>query len=307
MYLNLDLLSRKLQITYDEIASILEEIEKRENEEKADFINELAPKIQEIYTQIDKSRNFAEFNNLLVAIMQRSRRQVPEIPTSEVDFLEEKSKDDPSIVRDSEPRIIDEVFEEYITEEYLKPLYEEHDEATMEIAKLDKLLAKNFMSELKEVLVEKHKSMSEREAKALLRKYPELRDRTNFKENDVSAEESATETKNPDIPRPPPLPRLSGPPERLPNCLMLKEKMRSRGPVPLPRARNPESPIISAPRPPPLPPILQGESLDNAERLSINLPFPGPRKIPAFVNCDEEFVGSGENSDEESEMTDDSA
>ncbi|XP_043282645.1 uncharacterized protein [Venturia canescens] len=306
LYLNLNLLSRKLQITYDEIASVLEQIEKHENGEAAELMSELAPKIQEIHSQIEKSRNFAEFNNLLVAVIQRPRHGAQEVLPSEADPLEPEIEDDRAIVRDSEPRIIDEVFEEYITEEYLKPLYEESDDLTMEIAKLDKLLAKNFMSELKEVLVEKNKSMSEREAKALLRKYPGLRERTNSEENHVPVNESKNGEENMDIPRLPPLPRLVEVSEGSPKPFSQKET-RSRGPVPLPRARNIESPNIFVPRPPPLPSLLQTESPDDTERLSINLPFPGPRNIPVFVNCEEEFIGSGENSEEELELNSDSS
>lgn len=304
--MNLDLLSRKIQATYDTIGLILEEIDDRDDLTATDdeFLASLTPRINDVYKQLDTAKNFAEFNNLLMAMLQRSRRR-NDSPTTEEPEIRPEVERYPLIVKDSDPQIIDEVFEEYITEEYLKPMYDENDEAGIESAKLDKLLAKNFMSELKEALIEKYKSMSEREAKALLRKYRE----TN---GDAMVENKARhqDSEKPTVPRPPPLPGISWDDGEPGIMVATKPKSKFRPPVPLPRTnvktRYQESESLeceverfSIPVPPHLPSRIN--ITEKSERISVDLP---KRNIPAFVKFEEEFIGSGENSPEELEDSD---
>lgn len=125
-------------------------------------------KLSKAFKEIDTAKNLAEF---VVLLMTRSR--FSDLKSSQPvtdDTMINQNLDLPVII-DSDPEILDEVFEEYIKEEYLNPLNEDTDEYSLEQQKLDKLLAKNFMIELKEALIDKHKSMSERESRALQRIY----------------------------------------------------------------------------------------------------------------------------------------
>lgn len=131
-------------------------------------------KINEAYKQIEMARSFAEFSSLLIAKVQHKNKKLEDSNGDDLFTIEEKDK---TIIRlDEDPEIQDEVFEEYIKEEYLKPLSEVYNNEVVKNFKLDKLLKKNFMSELKEALIEKHKLMNERELKALKRMYAKVRD-----------------------------------------------------------------------------------------------------------------------------------
>lgn len=164
-------------------------------------------RLDRAFKEIDIAKSLTEF---VVLLMARSGLH--------------KSKDDPSVINDitidqnpnlpviidSDPEILDEVFEEYIKDDYLESLHEETDKYSLEQQKLDKLLVKNFMSELKEALVDKHKSMSERESKALQRIYK------NISKDSVSTIEDNKSCQF--IPIPPPMPAYyiwSNPPSNI--------------------------------------------------------------------------------------------
>jgi len=194
----LDLASYKLQLAYNQVFSIFKDIDYCISQETG-----IDNKTTEIFMQrldgafkeIDVAKNLTEF---VVLLMARSGFG--------------KSKNDPSVINDitidqnlnlpviidSDPEILDEVFEEYIKDDYLESLHEETDKYSLEQQKLDKLLVKNFMSELKEALVDKHKSMSERESKALQRIYK------NISKGSVSSTEDNKNCQF--IPIPPPMP-----------------------------------------------------------------------------------------------------
>ncbi|XP_076231563.1 uncharacterized protein LOC143177508 isoform X2 [Calliopsis andreniformis] len=138
LYMHLYLASNKIQLAYGNILSILHNIDDTsENVTNEHFVEQIVQKLN---------------------ITQKDIEAAKAVDTSNV-----------SIVHDSQPEIMDEVFEEYIKEEYLKPLGEEDNEIALYNYKKDKSLFKNFMAELKDVLVDKQKSMSERESKALER------------------------------------------------------------------------------------------------------------------------------------------
>lgn len=292
MYINVDLLSRKIQSAYNNISSIVDDLDDcADCEETDEFLKSLMEKMNDVYKEIDTARNFAEFNRLLIgkflnkSVKSKDEDKVPEI--AEVKRV--------PVVFDEDPQIIDEVFEEYIKEEYLKPLYQDNDADSLERAKLDKLLAKNFMSELKEVLIDKYKSMSEREAQALLRYRKTLKDfkdvdedTENIKKNEEiisqNDEDKFMEKVNFSLPPPPPPFPMEGD--------SLETKQLSRPPIPLPRSVN-------------LPPMndVRNNIIDNlgsiinvqSERLiNMNRGI----KFPAFIDAEETFVGSGENSDQ---------
>lgn len=196
----LDLASYKLQLAYNQVFSIFKDIDDCINQE-TDIDNKtieiLMQRLDRAFKEIDVAKSVTEF---VVLLMARSG------------FRKNESKNDPSVINDitidqnpnlpviidSDPEILDEVFEEYIKDEYLESLHEETDKYSLEQQKLDKLLVKNFMSELKEALVDKHKSMSERESKALQRIYK------NISKDSVSNTEDNKNCQF--IPIPPPMP-----------------------------------------------------------------------------------------------------
>ncbi|KAH0540724.1 uncharacterized protein LOC123260086 [Cotesia glomerata] len=292
--INVDLLSRKIQSAYNNISSIVDDLDDcADCEETDEFLKSLMEKMNDVYKEIDTARNFAEFNRLLIGkFLNKSVKSKDGDKVSEVAEVERVP-----VVFDEGPEIIDEVFEEYIKEEYLKPLYQDNDADSLERAKLDKLLAKNFMSELKEVLIDKYKSMSEREAQALLRYRKTLKDfkdvdedTEDLKKNEETIshneEDKFMEKINFSLPPPPPPPLpMKGD--------SLETKRLSRPPIPLPRSVN-LSPMND----------VRNNIIDNlgsiinvqSEKLiNMNLGI----KFPAFIDAEETFVGSGENSDQE--------
>ncbi|XP_012277570.1 uncharacterized protein LOC105698147 isoform X2 [Orussus abietinus] len=170
LYVQLDLTLQKIQLTYQGLASILENIDiySETNINDKELTEIIMKKLNEVCKEMDTARNFTEFSSLLLAKMQHT--QSKEIHNEENLFDKSIAVSELPTFYDAEPEVIDEVFEEYINEEYLKPLYQDSEFSSLNY-KLDKLLAKNLMSELKEVLVEKHREMSERESKALQRMY----------------------------------------------------------------------------------------------------------------------------------------
>ncbi|XP_078040179.1 uncharacterized protein LOC144471728 [Augochlora pura] len=171
LYMQLYLTTNKLQLAYGHVLSILQDIDDNviKNVAEEDAIENILRKLNQTQKDIVAAKDFIEFGSLHLLKMQiRNRTEnhiEKDIPTPEVDT-------DIRIVHDSEPLIMDEVFEEYIKAECLKSLNDENDEkddVPVFNFKWDKSLFKNFMVELKDVLVEKHKCMSERELKALQR------------------------------------------------------------------------------------------------------------------------------------------
>lgn len=175
-YIHLDLTSLRIQLAYKEITSILECIdsqsEKDENNSK--FVETITQKMNEAYKQIENAKNFAEFSCLLIAKAQRNQEANAEKDDDNENLFPSSNNIKTIMSTDEDLEIEDEVFEEYIREEYLKPLYENENGSVIESFKLDKLLKKNFMSELKEALIEKQKSMTERELRALKRMYEKV-------------------------------------------------------------------------------------------------------------------------------------
>jgi len=167
----LDLASYKMQLAYNQVFSTFKDIDdciKQDIGIDNKTADTLMQKLDKAFKEIDTAKSLAEF---VVLLMARSGFNDLRSSQPVVDDIATNQNSDLPVIIDSDPQIFDEVFEEYIKEEYLKPLDEDTDEYSLEQQKLDKLLEKNFMSELKEALVDKHKSMSERESKALQRIY----------------------------------------------------------------------------------------------------------------------------------------
>lgn len=156
-----------------------------ENDENSvEFIESITEKMNEAYKQIENARSFAEFSSLLIAKAQRKPVKDTELENDGENLFPPTENNKIIMSIDDELEIEDEVFEEYIKEEYLKPLYESS-EGAMESFKIDKLLKKNFMSELKDALIEKQKTMSERELKALKRMYNKIQKDSSFSKTEI--------------------------------------------------------------------------------------------------------------------------
>nr|XP_033329363.1 uncharacterized protein LOC117222029 [Megalopta genalis] len=168
LYMQLYLTTNKLQLAYGHVLSILQDIDDNviKNMAEKDAIENTLRKLSQIQKDIEAAKDFIEFSSLHLLKTQIRDRTENHI---EKDVLTPEVDADIRIVHDSEPLIMDEVFEEYIKTECLKSLNDESDEVPICNSKWDKSLFKNFMIELKDVLVEKHKCMSERELKALQR------------------------------------------------------------------------------------------------------------------------------------------
>lgn len=166
LYIHLYLASNKLQTAYGHILSILQGIDNNINENMTDeeLMENIMQKLNVAQKDTETAKSFIEFCNLFLV-----RNQFMNPTNSTISTFTPVVDSDIPVVHDSEPQIMDEVFEEYIKDEYFKPLSEENDEIALYNYKKDKSLFKNFMIELKDVLVDKQKSMSERELKALQR------------------------------------------------------------------------------------------------------------------------------------------
>ncbi|XP_012229215.2 uncharacterized protein [Linepithema humile] len=166
----LDLASYKLQLAYNQIFSTFKDIDNciiQDTHIDNETAESLLQKLNKAFKEVDTAKNLAEFVVLLLA---RSRFNNLRGNQPVTDSTTINQNTDLPVIIDSDPEILDEVFEEYIKEEFC-PSQEETDEYSLKQQKLDKLLVKNFMSELKEALIDKHKTMSERESKALQRIY----------------------------------------------------------------------------------------------------------------------------------------
>lgn len=206
----LDLASHKLQLAYNQIFLIFKNIDdciSQESSINSETAEILMQKLDKAFKEFNIAKNLAEFTILLIAKsgFNNLRDNEPKIDLIKID----KNSGLP-VIFDSDPEILDEVFEEYIKEEYLKPLHEEEDEYSLKQHKLNNLLMINFMSELKEALLDKRKSMSERESKALQRTYKNTSEDTTLNnENNICKN-------NQFIPVPPPMP---------PHCLWLTKNI----------------------------------------------------------------------------------
>lgn len=265
------------------------------------FIEKISEKMEEAYKNIENARNFAEFSSLLIAKHQyidSKGNQALENSKPLTDKLDEQTE--LPLIGDRDLDIVDEVFEEYIKEIYLKPLCEEGDELTVGSLRFDKLLANNLMKELRLALIEKKKTMRERESKALQRMYQKI---TNGSDS---------------VPLPPPMPNfeLDDP----------EVDHEVRIPVPLPRKKKvicletkydssddnvEEEKIVPmqrfqlTPRPPNFPTQLRIR--ENPPTTDKNCDkFQLPQVNVGFLSHQEEetFIGSGEQSEEEEEACD---
>lgn len=194
----MDLASYKLQLAYNQVFSIFKDIDdciSQEIDIDSETAEILMQKLDRAFKEIDIAKSLTEF---VVLLMTRSGFRKPRDAQSVTNDTMIDQNPNLPVIMDSDPEILDEVFEEYIKDDYLEPLREETDEYLLEQRKLDKLLVKNFMSELKEALVDKHKSMSERESKALQRIYK------NISKDSISNTENNKDCQS--IPIPPPMP-----------------------------------------------------------------------------------------------------
>ncbi|KMQ95632.1 hypothetical protein RF55_4143 [Lasius niger] len=194
----LDLASYKLQSAYNQVFSIFKDIDDCISQEIGignETTEILMQKLDRAFKEIDIAKSLMEF---VVLLMSKSGFDKPNDDQSVTNDTTIDQNPNLPVIIDSDPEILDEVFEEYIKDDYLEPLHADTDEYSLEQQKLDKLLVKNFMSELKEALVEKHKSVSERESKALQRIYK------NISKDSVSNTENNKDCQF--IPVPPPMP-----------------------------------------------------------------------------------------------------
>lgn len=198
--IQLDLASHKLQLAYDEVFLIFKNIDDCISQESG-ISNETAEmlmqKLDKAFKEFSVAKSLAEFIILLIARSGFSNLRGNQLTNDRIKI--DKNPDLP-VIFDSDPEILDEVFEEYIKEEYLKPLHEKEDEYSLKQYRLDKLLVKNFMNELKEALVDKRKSMFERESKALQRIYKNISENTALSNKDNICKNDQF------IPVPPPMP-----------------------------------------------------------------------------------------------------
>ncbi|XP_076170405.1 uncharacterized protein LOC143148213 [Ptiloglossa arizonensis] len=165
VYMHLYLASNKLQLAYGHILSILQDIDNNVNEcITHDSVENTMKKLNEVKNNIETAKGFVEYSSLFLV-----RKQIDNTDPQIQNILIPVENSNISIVHDSEPEIMDEVFEEYITNEHSKSSSEECDEISLHNSKQDTLLFKNFMVELKDALIEKQTSMSKRESKALQR------------------------------------------------------------------------------------------------------------------------------------------
>ena len=288
LYMHVYLASNKLQLAYSHMLSILQDIDNDviENLTGNDCTENTMEKLSAAQKCVETAKDFIEFSSLFLV---KSRINHSAIDRLEMNIPTSDADSNVHVVTDSEPEIMDEVFEEYIKEEYLKPLSEEADEISLYYQKRDKTLFKNFMAELKDALIDKKKSMTERESRALERMYKAIT--TKSTSNDQSQR----------IPTPPPMPffdafssidnKVSNDATKLQSSeLFERSDVRSidKSMEDLDKKNtsnaltNEESPIsiIRLPK--------------EAEFLSF---------LPSFLKSEEEtFIGSGENSEDDEEI-----
>ncbi|XP_031832053.1 uncharacterized protein LOC116426763 isoform X2 [Nomia melanderi] len=270
LYMHLYLSSNKLQLAYGHVLSVLQYIDNNvsENITSKDAVEMTMQELNQAQKNIETAKDFLEFGSIYLLKTQNNDSIQDRV---EDNMLTPTTNADIRIVHDSEPLIMDEVFEEYIKTEYSKPLNEESDEISLFDRKRDKSLFKNFMVELKDVLVEKQKSMSERELKALQRMQKTMGETVS--ENMCS------------IPVPPPMPSLNAS-STVENKQIIADQI-NKATFENKQTENGEDYFVEEkPQIPPIP-------LPRKQGFSIILP-------PPFLKADEEtFIGDGENSEDE--------
>ncbi|CAL7938887.1 unnamed protein product [Xylocopa violacea] len=195
LYMHLHLASNKLQLAYSHILSVIQDIDNDvlENLMNENSLENTVQKLSVSKQNIENAKDFVEFSTLFLVKTHingsMDNRLELNIPTS-------TANSSYRVITDSEQEIMDEVYEEYIKDEYLKPLSEEADEISLYNYKRDKILFENFMTELKDALIDTKKSMSERESKALQRKYK-------------TAMNNAASSDQFRVPTPPPMPSFN--------------------------------------------------------------------------------------------------
>ncbi|OAD52931.1 hypothetical protein WN48_11177 [Eufriesea mexicana] len=290
LYMHLYLASNKLQLAYSHILSVLQDIDNDviENITNEDCMKNTAQKLNAAEKSIETAKDFLEFSCLFLVKFHISDSTINRLQTNIPTSIENS---DTRIVADSEPEIIDEVFEEYITEEYLKPLSEGTDEISLYNYNRDKMLFKNFMTELKDALADKKKSMSERESKALQRMYK-------------SIIKTASNEQLHRIPTPPPMPLFNI------FSVIQRDNKGSNNATELQLNELPEKSNINK---------TINESKQNSTERNINDNLMGkipptinislPKNtefssfsLPPFLKVEEEtFIGNGENSEDDEE------
>ncbi|XP_029046296.1 uncharacterized protein LOC114877634 isoform X1 [Osmia bicornis bicornis] len=297
LYMHVYLASNKLQLAYSHILSILQDIDNvSETMICEDMVENIEQKLNAAQKDIENAKDFVEFSNLFLVKTKINNFTNNPIETN---ISASVPDSDIPIVYNLEPQILDEVFEEYIKEEYLKPLIDESNEISLYNYKRDKSLIKSFMSELKDVLVDKQKLMSERESKALERMYKNVMKKT------------TADSQHYQIPIPPPMPSFNAPvvaqnhtetkqtcnspvdklqlnqvSEKLDNIKLLSKSQTN--------LKEKDSNEVSSEETLSIPII----TLPKNKEFSSFLP-------PPFLKADEEtFIGSGENSEDEESITD---
>ncbi|XP_043512207.1 uncharacterized protein LOC122529817 isoform X2 [Frieseomelitta varia] len=291
LYMHVYLASNKLQLAYSHMLSILQDIDNDviENLADKDCTENTMQKLSAAQKCVETAKDFIEFSSLFLI---KSRINHSAIDRLEMNIPTSDADSNIRVVTDSEPEIMDEVFEEYIKEEYLKPLSEEADEISLYYQKRDKTLFKNFMAELKDALIDKKKSMSERESRALERMYKAI------------TTKSISNDKSQRIPIPPPMPffdafssiesnnKVSNDATKLQSSKLSErsdvrlidksmEDLEKNTNNALTEEESPTSNIIRLPR---------------GAEFSSFLP-------PSFLKSGEEtFIGSGENSEDDEEI-----
>lgn len=283
LYVRLHLTSNKMEKSHETIASTLEDIENHldRGTDEPELVGRLKTRLNEVCTDVEKIKDLAQLSALIIYKMEQDLggdRRAEEKGVGDNRPRESFQRDLP-IVRDSEPEINDEVFEEYIRERYSEALNsQDGDDGCLDTSiKLDKLLSKNLMSELKEALVDKQKDTKERESRALKRmnKSPvhENLENCEIVESNDSRQASGPKSELPEleeIPRPPPLPM----PRRLNQFKKESEKLE--------------------------------EEEDKRATSFVPLINTNSIRLPSFLSNNEEtFIGSGENSEAELSIEED--
>ncbi|XP_015523236.2 uncharacterized protein LOC107226824 isoform X1 [Neodiprion lecontei] len=298
LYVRLHLTSHKMQHAYNKLTSIMEDIENHldRGTNESELLEALQIKLDDVYRDAVKARDLAELSTLIVVRMNQKNYNQEKGNDIMCDVSSGTLRSDVPIVKDTDPEIMDEVFEEYIRENYSDALVNcNMDDYLEKCSKLDKMLSSNLMSELKEALIEKQKDTRERELRAMERmgyKIPNESPTANDSKQDHSSDSDNEMASRSSIPY-------------SKETLEEKEKLISKSETiaPLP------------PPPPPPPPDLMkpkfhqprveikpdgAENENEKSRCFIPLvPF-RPILLPSFLSNEEEtFIGSGENSDED--------
>ncbi|XP_046745722.1 uncharacterized protein LOC124410987 [Diprion similis] len=298
LYVRLHLTSHKMQHAYNKLTSVMEDIENHldRGTNESELLEALQIKLDDVYKDAVKAKDLAELSMLIVARMNQKNYNRKTGNDEMCDVSSGTLRSDIPIVKDTDPEIMDEVFEEYIRENHSDALINSNMDDYLERSyKLDKMLSSNLMSELKGALIEKQKDTRERELRAMERMgyiIPSESPTANDSKQDHLSDSDSETVSISSV-------RYSE------DALEQKEKSISKcatiAPVP--------------PPPPPLPPGLMepkfhqpraekkadgAESENEGSRCYIPLLPSRPVLLPSFLSNEEEtFIGSGENSDED--------